>query len=230
MFASSLGSNAWRSSSFIRSFSRRWPIVSIFNCPPSFLRPVLSENPLQKISNFRWISASNRHLYRISPMVNRDSPLPGNFLFNFKPFSKIAPLPWEARPLPTSTIHGGSAVSSRGTGCYAFNRVSIPPSLENKGGCSAISFTPSPLILLNLRVIRNRFQRIVVIKKKKKIARDSLRSSSTSHFPDNQFCSDFRWNGHREAIKFTNLRSQVVGSYGLYRLLYQEVITHRIYE
>lgn len=168
MFASSLGSNAWRSSSFIRSFSRRWPIVSIFNCPPSSLRPVLSENPLQKISNFRWISASNRHLYRISPMVNRDSPLPGNFLFNFKPFSKIAPLPWEARPLPTSTIHGGSAVSSRGTGCYAFNRVSIPPSLENKGGCSAISFTPSPLILLNLRVIRNRFQRIVVIKKKKR--------------------------------------------------------------
>lgn len=168
MFASSLGSNAWRSSSFIRSFSRRWPIVSIFNCPPSSLRPVLSENPLQKISNFRWISASNRHLYRISPMVNRDSPLPGNFLFNFKPFSKIAPLPWEARPLPTSTIHGGSAVSSRETGCYAFNRVSIPPSLENKGGCSAISFTPSPLILLNLRVIRNRFQRIVVIKKKKR--------------------------------------------------------------
>lgn len=168
MFASSLGSNAWRSSSFIRSFSRRWPIVSIFNCPPSSLHPFLSENPLQKISNFRWISASNRHLYRISPMVNRDSPLPGNFLFNFKPFSKIAPLPWEARPLPTSTIHGGSAVSSRGTGCYAFNRVSIPPSLENKGGCSAISFTPSPLILLNLRVIRNRFQRIVVIKKKKK--------------------------------------------------------------
>lgn len=168
MFASSLGSNAWRSSSFIRSFSRRWPIVSIFNCPPSSLHPFLSENPLQKISNFRWISASNRHLYRISPMVNRDSPLPGNFLFNFKPFSKIAPLPWEARPLPTSTIHGGSAVSSRGTGCYAFNRVSIPPSLENKGGCSAISFTPSPLILLNLRVIRNRFQRIVVIKKKKR--------------------------------------------------------------
>lgn len=168
MFASSLGSNAWRSPSFIRSFSRRWPIVSIFNCPPSSLHPFLSENPLQKISNFRWISASNRHLYRISPMVNRDSPLPGNFLFNFKPFSKIAPLPWEARPLPTSTIHGGSAVSSRGTGCYAFNRVSIPPSLENKGGCSAISFTPSPLILLNLRVIRNRFQRIVVIKKKKR--------------------------------------------------------------
>lgn len=168
MFASSLGSNAWRSPSFIRSFSRRWPIVSIFNCPPSSLRPVLSENPLQKISNFRWISASNRHLYRISPMVNRDSPLPGNFLFNFKPFSKIAPLPWEPRPLPTSTIHGGSAVSSRETGCYAFNRVSIPPSLENKGGCSAISFTPSPLILLNLRVIRNRFQRIVVIKKKKR--------------------------------------------------------------
>lgn len=168
MFASSLGSNAWRSSSFIRSFSRRWPIVSIFNCPPNSLRPFLSENPLQKISNFRWISASNRHLYRISPMVNRDSPLPGNFLFNFKPFSKIAPLPWEARPLPTSTIHGGSAVSSRETGCYAFNRVSIPPSLENKGGCSAISFTPSPLILLNLRVIRNRFQRIVVIKKKKR--------------------------------------------------------------
>lgn len=168
MFASSLGSNAWRSPSFIRSFSRRWPIVSIFNCPPSSLHPVLSENPLQKISNFRWISASNRHLYRISPMVNRDSPLPGNFLFNFKPFSKIAPLPWEARPLPTSTIHGGSAVSSRETGCYAFNRVSIPPSLENKGGCSAISFTPSPLILLNLRVIRNRFQRIVVIKKKKR--------------------------------------------------------------
>lgn len=168
MFASSLGSNAWRSPSFIRSFSRRWPIVSIFNCPPSSLRPVLSENPLQKISNFRWISASNRHLYRISPMVNRDSPLPGNFLFNFKPFSKIAPLPWEARPLPTSTIHGGSAVSSRETGCYAFNRVSIPPSLENKGGCSAISFTPSPLILLNLRVIRNRFQRMVVIKKKKR--------------------------------------------------------------
>lgn len=167
MFASSLGLNAWRSSSFIRSFSRRWPIVSIFNCPPNSLHPFLSENPLQKISNFRWISASNRHLYRISPMVNRDSPLPGNFLFNFKPFSKIAPLPWEARPLPTSTIHGGSAVSSRGTGCYAFNRVSIPPSLENKGGCSAISFTPSPLILLNLRVIRNRFQRIVVIKKKK---------------------------------------------------------------
>lgn len=168
MFASSLGSNAWRSPSFIRSFSRRWPIVSIFNCPPNSLHPFLSENPLQKISNFRWISASNRHLYRISPMVNRDSPLPGNFLFNFKPFSKIAPLPWEARPLPTSTIHGGSAVSSRGTGCYAFNRVSIPPSLENKGGCSAISFTPSPLILLNLRVIRNRFQRIVVIKKKKR--------------------------------------------------------------
>lgn len=168
MFASSLGSNAWRSSSFIRSFSRRWPIVSKFNCPPSSLHPFLSENPLQKISNFRWISASNRHLYRISPMVNRDSPLPGNFLFNFKPFSKIAPLSWEARPLPTSTIHGGSAVSSRGTGCYAFNRVSIPPSLENKGGCSAISFTPSPLILLNLRVIRNRFQRIVVIKKKKR--------------------------------------------------------------
>lgn len=168
MFASSLGSNAWRSPSFIRSFSRRWPIVSIFNCPPSSLHPFLSENPLQKISNFRWISASNRHLYRISPMVNRDSPLPGNFLFNFKPFSKIAPLPWEARPLPTSTIHGGSAVSSRETGCYAFNRVSIPPSLENKGGCSAISFTPSPLILLNLRVIRNRFQRIVVIKKKKR--------------------------------------------------------------
>lgn len=168
MFASSLGSNAWRSPSFIRSFSRRWPIVSIFNCPPNSLHPFLSENPLQKISNFRWISASNRHLYRISPMVNRDSPLPGNFLFNFKPFSKIAPLPWEARPLPTSTIHGGSAVSSRETGCYAFNRVSIPPSLENKGGCSAISFTPSPLILLNLRVIRNRFQRIVVIKKKKR--------------------------------------------------------------
>lgn len=168
MFASSLGSNAWRSPSFIRSFSRRWSIVSIFNCPPSSLHPFLSENPLQKISNFRWISASNRHLYRISPMVNRDSPLPGNFLFNFKPFSKIAPFPWEARPLPTSTIHGGSAVSSRETGCYAFNRVSIPPSLENKGGCSAISFTPSPLILLNLRVIRNRFQRIVVIKKKKR--------------------------------------------------------------
>lgn len=168
MFASSLGSNAWRSPSFIRSFSRRWPIVSIFNCPPNSLHPFLSENPLQKISNFRWISASNRHLYRISPMVNRDSPLPGNFLFNFKPFSKIAPLPWEARPLPTSTIHGGSAVSSRETGCYAFNRVSIPPSLENKRGCSAISFTPSPLILLNLRVIRNRFQRIVVIKKKKR--------------------------------------------------------------
>lgn len=168
MFASSLGSNAWRSPSFIRSFSRRWPIVSIFNCPPNSLHPFLSENPLQKISNFRWISASNRHLYRISPMVNRDSPLPGNFLFNFKPFSKIAPLPWEARPLPTSTIHGGSAVSSRETGCYAFNRVSIPPSLENKGGYSAISFTLSPLILLNLRVIRNRFQRIVVIKKKKR--------------------------------------------------------------
>lgn len=122
---------------------------SYLTAHPPLSTSSLSENPLQEISNLRWISASNRHLYRISPMVNRDSP--ANFLFNFNPFSKIAPLPGE-----TLMVHHGAAFPPSREGKWAARVESSfeSPSHENKRARAPCdSFTPSSLILLNFRAI-----------------------------------------------------------------------------
>lgn len=171
---------------------------SYLTAHPPLSTSSLSENPLQEISNLRWISASNRHLYRISPMVNRDSP--ANFLFNFNPFSKIAPLPGE-----TLMVHHGAAFPPSREGKWAARVESSfeSPSHENKRACSLrflYSITLNPFKFPRDPFLRH-LQRIVVIEKGPR---------SLDHFSLFPACSSFRRNDTAK-LKFVNLRPLVFG-------------------